>query len=82
MVAQCNNQFAHEDGNLVCKDSNAEKIQMAEDAAYALGNGAVPTDIITPYVPKVEMSRSLAPFTMIVDAKGNYHSQLFTILVN
>lgn len=34
LVSQCNNQFAHEDGNLVCKGSNAEKIQMAEDETY------------------------------------------------
>ncbi|HEY9153336.1 MAG TPA: hypothetical protein VIN60_10655 [Anaerolineales bacterium] len=48
---------------------NDPQIQMAEDTAYALNNGATIDSMIGN--PKVEMSRSLAPFIVIYDASGN-----------
>ena len=44
---------------------NDPQIQMAEDTAYALNNGAA-IDAVIP-IEKVEMSRSLAPFIIIYD---------------
>jgi len=48
---------------------NDPQIQMAEDAAFALNNGAT----IASVVPgtKVEMSHSLAPFIDVYDGSGN-----------
>ena len=48
---------------------NDPQIQMAEDAAYALNNGATVDSVVTG--TKVEMSRSLAPFIDIYDMNGN-----------
>ena len=47
---------------------NDPQIQMAEDTAYALNNGAT-IDSVTAG-SKVEMSRSLAPFSDIYDSSG------------
>ncbi len=47
---------------------NDPQIQMAEDAASALNNGAT-VDSVTAG-PKVEMSASLAPFIVVYDASG------------
>jgi len=47
---------------------NDPQIQMAEDSAYALNNGAT-MDAVVP-ADKVEMSRSLAPFIVIYDNDG------------
>jgi hypothetical protein len=47
---------------------NDPQIQMAEDTAYALGNGATIDSIIP--TTKVEMTRSLAPFMVIYDLNG------------
>ena len=47
---------------------NDPQIQMAEDTAYALNNGATADSVITG--TKVEMSRSLAPFIDIYDSSG------------
>ena len=47
---------------------NDPQIQMAEDAAYALNNGATIESVIP--TEKVEMSRSLAPFIVIYDNDG------------
>ena len=47
---------------------NDPQIQMAEDTAYALNNGATIDSVITG--TKVEMSRSLAPFIDIYDSNG------------
>ena len=47
---------------------NDPQIQMAEDTAYALNNGATADSVITG--TKVEMSRSLAPFIDIYDSNG------------
>jgi hypothetical protein len=48
---------------------NDPQIQMAEDTAYALNNGSTSDSVIAG--PKVEMSRSLAPFIDIYDTNGN-----------
>ena len=48
---------------------NDPQIQMAEDAAYALNNGATINSLIGD--SKVEMSRSLAPFVDSYDSNGN-----------
>lgn len=47
---------------------NDPQIQMAEDAAYALNNGAVMDAVVS--AEKIEMSRSLAPFIVIYDNDG------------
>jgi hypothetical protein len=47
---------------------NDPQIQMAEDTAYALNNGAAIDSVVA--APKVEMSRSLAPFIDIYDVNG------------
>ena len=48
---------------------NDPQIQMAEDTAYALNNGATVDSVVAG--TKVEMSRSLAPFIDIYDSNGN-----------
>jgi hypothetical protein len=48
---------------------NDPQLQMAEDTAYALNNGATADSVVTG--TKVEMSRSLAPFIDIYDMNGN-----------
>lgn len=48
---------------------NDPQIQMAEDSAYVLNNGASIDSIIGG--TKIEMSRSLAPFVDIYDSTGN-----------
>jgi len=47
---------------------NDPQIQMAEDTAYSLNNGATIDSVIAE--PKVEMSRSLAPFFVVYDLSG------------
>ena len=47
---------------------NDPQIQMAEDTAYALNNGAAVESVVS--TEKVEMSRSLAPFIVIYDNNG------------
>ena len=48
---------------------NDPQIQMAEDTAYALSNGATVDSVVTG--TKVEMSRSLASFIDVYDSNGN-----------
>ena len=48
---------------------NDPQIQMAEDAVYALNNGATIDSVVAS--TKVEMSRSLAPFIDIYDSNDN-----------
>lgn len=50
-------------------NANDPQIQMAEDAASALNNGAAP-EALTP-ATKVDISTSLAPFLVIFDESGN-----------
>ncbi len=50
------------------QELNDPQIQMAEDTAYSLSNGATVDLVITG--TKVEMSRSLAPFIDIYDLNG------------
>jgi hypothetical protein len=45
--------------------ANDPQIQMAEDGAAALANGASPASLVTGQ--KVNMAASLAPFTIVVD---------------
>ncbi|MBI1793681.1 MAG: hypothetical protein HYR70_05775 [Chloroflexi bacterium] len=47
---------------------NDPQVQMAEDAAYTLNNGATVDSIA--FGNKVEMSRSLAPFLVVYDSSG------------
>jgi hypothetical protein len=47
---------------------NDPQIQIAEDTAYTLNNGATVDSMLAG--PKVEMSRSLAPFIDIYDSSG------------
>lgn len=47
---------------------NDPQIQMAEDTAYALNNGAAIDAVVS--AEKIEMSRSLAPFIVIYDNDG------------
>jgi len=47
---------------------NDPQIQMAEDTAHALDNGAAVGSLFAG--PKVEISRSLAPFVIIYDGSG------------
>ena len=47
---------------------NDPQIQIAEDTAYTLNNGAIVDSMLAG--PKVEMSRSLAPFIDIYDSSG------------
>jgi hypothetical protein len=47
---------------------NDPQIQMAEDAAAALANGEQPQDLIPQ--SKVDMAKSLAPYLIIFDEKG------------
>ncbi len=50
------------------QNANDPQIQMAEDIAYALNNGATADSVISKQ--SVEMSRSLAPFMDIYDSSG------------
>lgn len=47
---------------------NDPQIQMAEDGAFALDQGAAVASILS--TPTIEMSRSLAPFIVIFDNNG------------
>lgn len=49
-------------------DANYPQIQMAEDTAYSLNKGEPAFDSV---YGNVDMGRSLAPFTIIYDKKGN-----------
>src|ERR1700733_2714971 len=48
--------------------ANDPQIQMAEDGAYALANGATPESIVPQ--GKIDMARSLAPFVIVFDPSG------------
>ncbi len=48
---------------------NDPQIQMAEDAADALARGETAAAVLSP--GPVELARSLAPFTMVLDARGS-----------
>ncbi len=49
------------------QSANDPQIQMAEDTAHALDNNA---DVSQFSFPKIEMSKSLAPFVMMYDVAG------------
>jgi hypothetical protein len=49
--------------------ANDPQLQMAEDAAARMSAGATPTAVATGSM--VDISRSLAPFTIILDASGH-----------
>jgi hypothetical protein len=51
-------------------DGNSPQIQMAEDTANALMNGASPADFMPSSRQPFDMSQSLATFTMIFDGGG------------
>ena len=51
------------------QDANDPQIQMAQDAARALDNGAVLTDLVP--IAQVDISHSLAPFIVVYDLQGN-----------
>jgi hypothetical protein len=53
------------------QSANDPQIQIAEDASYDLAHGEVPADIVPHGTIPVEMSRSLAPFIMIIDSNGS-----------
>jgi hypothetical protein len=50
--------------------ANSPQIQMAEDTAGALMNGAAPADFMPASRQPFDMSQTLAPFTMIFDRGG------------
>ncbi len=50
------------------QDANDPQIQMAEDAAVALNNGASPASVAA--ATHVDIGRSLAPFLLFYDANG------------
>ena len=50
-------------------NANDPQIQMAEDAAFDLNRGADPKTLVSNF--PVEISRSLKPFTIIYDDRGN-----------
>ncbi len=49
--------------------ANDPQIQMAEDAAYALGSGHRTESVLPP--TQIDMSQSLAPFLIVYDDAGN-----------
>ena len=51
-------------------DLNDPQIQMAEDAARALANGASPSSLIPAGQAPVDIAKSLAPYLIIFDAQG------------
>jgi hypothetical protein len=50
------------------QSANDPQIQMAEDAAYALGQGAAVETVVPP--GQVDLQRSLAPFLIVYDDNG------------
>jgi len=48
--------------------ANDPQIQMAEDAAYALGGGASAESVVSP--DRIDVARSLAPFTVVFNDDG------------
>jgi hypothetical protein len=50
-------------------NANDPQVQMAEDAAYALSNGADPKALVSD--PATEISRSLKPYIIIYDDQGH-----------
>jgi len=50
-------------------NANDPQIQMAEEAAFALGNGTDPKTLVANTA--IEISRSLKPYTIIYDDQGN-----------
>lgn len=53
------------------------QIQIAEDAAYGLEKGVRPSFVLPPY--NVEISRSLAPYVIIFNSKGDYLASSATL---
>lgn len=51
------------------QSGNDPQIQMAEDAARALGNGQSPEELLG--AEKVDMTQSLAPYLIVFDQSGN-----------
>lgn len=52
------------------QSANDPQIQMAEDGADKLLNGAVPADLMPADRSQIDMAKSLAPFVMIFDDKN------------
>ena len=52
------------------QSANDPQIELAEDAAAILSEG-YPIDSLIGSVPKTDMSKSLSPFVMLIDASGN-----------
>ncbi len=52
------------------QSANDPQIQMAEDLAGKLGNGILPSRVLPEN--QVEISKSLSPYVIVFDAKGNY----------
>ena len=52
------------------QSANDPQVQIAEDTAYALQNGASPADFMPASRQPFDMSQSLAPFTVIFDSGG------------
>jgi hypothetical protein len=52
------------------QDANDPQVQMARDAAARLGSGQAQVDTIVP-AATVDVAESLAPFLMVLDAKGS-----------
>jgi hypothetical protein len=50
------------------QSANDPQIQMAEDAAYALGGGAPAESVVSP--DRIDVARSLAPFTVVFNDNG------------
>src|SRR5271157_3126338 len=50
--------------------ANDPQIQMAEDVAGYLQNGATPNNLIPSGSPQVDITRSLDPYIIIFDASG------------
>ncbi len=52
------------------QSANDPQIQLAEDAALALGRGVAPSDVVPGGVP-IDISQSLAPFVAVYDKNGS-----------
>ncbi len=52
------------------QSANDPQIQMAEDGAAALANGAVPAALVNRNAPLTDLTQSLAPWLAVFDASG------------
>ncbi|OGK19313.1 hypothetical protein A3G67_01525 [Candidatus Roizmanbacteria bacterium RIFCSPLOWO2_12_FULL_40_12] len=59
------------------QSANDPQIQLAEDGAYKIEKGFPPSHVLPS--DQVEISRSLAPYVIVFDSKGNYLASSATL---